>query len=284
MTGIPLAERLLLAYARGFPLERGKLRLVNALWRGAAGSHGTRRRGRLVLGGYEVPCELGDSLSRQLYFFGTYFIERRLLDLWRHLARDARTVFDIGANAGIYSLAARAAQPRSAIHAFEPTPELAARLREAVQWNRIEGLHVHERAVSSRQGYAILTHARGENDMNEGMNFLGAGPDPALHQTTVPTVALDGFCRDHAIARIDLMKIDVQGHEPEILEGAADLIGRGGVGTLLMELTWPNAQAAVDRLASAGYRFATPRRPVDWQPAGHWLEAQSDILASRPGD
>ena len=73
MTPVSTLERGLLLYARRFPVDRGKLRLINALWRTAAGRRGAQRTGHLAMGGFRVPCDLGDALSRQSYFFGTYY-------------------------------------------------------------------------------------------------------------------------------------------------------------------------------------------------------------------
>ena len=69
-----------------------------------------------------MPCDLGEMLQRQFYFFGTYFLEEDILRCWEAAAKGAKVVLDVGANAGIYSLAALAAQPDVTVYAFEPTP------------------------------------------------------------------------------------------------------------------------------------------------------------------
>lgn len=50
-------------------------------------------------------------------------------------------IFDVGAIAGIYSLAALAIQRDAVVHAFEPTPEIAARLRATAKLNGLDDLH-----------------------------------------------------------------------------------------------------------------------------------------------
>jgi hypothetical protein len=114
-------EPLLISYARRFPLRRGKLRLVDALWPLAAAGRGTHRLAELKHGGFKIDCDLNEMLQRQLYFFGTYFVEEHIIRCWQHAAREAKIIFDVGANAGIYSLAALAVQPNLAVHVFEPT-------------------------------------------------------------------------------------------------------------------------------------------------------------------
>jgi tRNA1(Val) A37 N6-methylase TrmN6 len=89
-------------------------------------------------------------------FFGTYFLEEDILRCWETAAKEAKVVLDVGANAGIYSLAALAIQPDATVHAFEPTPEIAARLRATAKLNELDHLHVHEAAVLNKNGQASL--------------------------------------------------------------------------------------------------------------------------------
>ncbi len=282
----PVFERLLTAYARYFPCRRGKLRLVDLFWRAAAGKNGLIRTARLKYGGFSMACDLSQMLQRQFYFFGTYFIEEELLACWSRLAKDANIIFDVGANAGIYGLSALAAQPRAVVHAFEPTPETAAHLRGTAALNRLENLCVHEAAVSGKNGLAWLRRFRGETGANEGMNFIseetgGAGAE------RVGTVSLDDFCREHSIGRIDLLKIDVQGHELSVLEGANGLLKEGRVGFVFMELNWSingsagPAAASIALLERSGFRFSAPGARLDWKRSGLWMKALTDVVARK---
>ena len=110
MTPMPPStfENLLMLYARRFPIRRGKLRVINSLWRAAAGDRGTSRMGALNRGRFKMSCDLREMLQRQFYFFGTYLLEEDILSCWEIAAKGAKVVFDVGANAGIYSLAALA--------------------------------------------------------------------------------------------------------------------------------------------------------------------------------
>ena len=168
----PVLDRLLVSYARHFPIRRGKLRLVNALWSLAGNDPSARRLAELKYGSFKVPCDLSEMLQRQLYFFGTYFVEEHIIKCWQHAAREASVIFDVGANVGIYSLAALAVQPDLAVHAFEPTPEIAARLRQTATLNGLRNLEVHQVAVYRDKGSAILNRWRSESGSNGGMNFV----------------------------------------------------------------------------------------------------------------
>jgi FkbM family methyltransferase len=275
-------ERLLVAYARGFPVRRGKVRVVNALWRKAAGAD-TRREAVTRFAGLRMPCDLGEALQRQYYFFGTYFLEEHILTAWCAAARGARIVFDVGANGGIYSLAALAIEPAASVHAFEPTPEIAERLRQTAELNRLAGLRVHQTAVSDQDGFALLRRCGADVGGNEGMNYIVADAAGADGER-VTTVRLDTVCRQSQVDRIDLLKLDVQGAEAAALEGVQDLLAAGRVGWVFMELNWGVADpcpatAAVRRLEAAGYVFAAPAARLEWRAAGDWLRRLGDVIA-----
>jgi FkbM family methyltransferase len=277
-------ERLLILYARRFPIQRGKLRLIDYLWPAAVGND-RRRIADLKHGGFKIPCDLNELLQRQFYFFGTYFVEEHILACWANAARDAQVILDVGANAGIYSLAALAVQPQATVHAFEPTPETAARLRKAASMNHLTRLHVHQAAVSNQNGHASLIRCRGELGTNEGMNFIGPATASAGMEL-VPTVCLDHFCTERSIDRVDLLKLDIQGHEHYALAGARELLIGRRVGMIFLELNWaegpPDACPAAESvriLDEAGYVFSRPGKRLEWRGAGEWLRALTDVIA-----
>jgi FkbM family methyltransferase len=279
-----LFENLLIAYARRFPVRRGKLRIVESLWRATLGEEGTHRIATLKYGGFKLPCDLNQMLQRQFYFFGTYFIEEEILSCWIKAAAGAKVILDIGANAGIYSLAALAIKPDARVHAFEPTPEIAMRLRAGAELNRLHQLHVHQTAVSNSNRRATLRRCLGERGINEGMNFIAT--DIATLDEPVTTVCLDRFCEEHSIGDVDLLKLDVQGHEDSVLRGAEQLIKNGRIRVIFMELNWnrhprrpSSASESVQLLDRAGYRFSKPGKHLDWKRAGGWLHSLSDVVA-----
>jgi FkbM family methyltransferase len=280
-------ENLLMLYARRFPIRRGKLRVINLFWRAAVGDQSTHRVAALNHGGLKMSCDLSEMLQRQFYFFGTYFLEEDILRCWEAAAKGAKVILDVGANAGIYSLAALAIQPDAIVHAFEPTPEIAARLRATAKLNGLDHLHVHEAAVLNNNGQATLKRFRGELGTNEGMNFISRDLGNSGTER-VQTVCVDQFCQDHSISHIDLMKLDIQGHEHSALEGAERLIRSGHIGIIFLELNWDKSVGAtcpaaesIRLLDQAGYRFSRPGKLLNWGKAGDWLQSLSDVVAHR---
>ena len=241
----------------------------------------------LKYGGFKMSCDVAEMMQRQFYYFGTYLIEEEIIRCWQSMAKGAKTILDVGANAGIYSLAALAIQPDASVHAFEPTPEIANRLRATAKLNGLEHLYVHEAAVSKRTGTATLKRFRGELGTNEGMNFVSENGAEADGEK-VQTVSLDRFCEERSIDHVDLLKLDIQGHEYAALQGAEQLIRAGRIRTIFMELNWAQqsksicaATESVQFLTQFHYLFAKPGRRLNWRHAGDWLRSMNDVIARR---
>lgn len=281
-------ESLLKAYARSFPIRSGKLRVINRLWRFCLIDRNTVREANLVFGDMKMRCDLREMLQRQIYFFGTYFIEREMLDQWLYYAANAEIVFDVGANSGIYGIAAKAAQPRSQIYAFEPTPEMAQLLRVNAELNRLENFDVVEVAVADRTGTAALHRWRGEIGDNEGMNYITLNGNDTSERVKVTSI--DAFCRRHAISRIDLLKLDIQGQEHRALNGARQILMERRVGTIFLELNWAEgapedcpARQSLAILEEAGYQFSAIGGEPELDPRGAAIRSHSDVVAKSPG-
>jgi FkbM family methyltransferase len=183
-------------------------------------------------------------------------------------------VFDVGANVGYYTLlAARAVGASGRVFAFEPEPRNFALLSRSVAGNGFVNVRLHNAAVSSGPGSARL-HL---DDANFGAHSfeLGSVRTSSGRSVEVDAVALDGFleeARDSAAGI--LVKIDVQGAEALVVEGARGLLALPRV-TVFLEL-WPEAlersgadpARLLDDLAALGFAFedvgapAAARRPL----------------------
>lgn len=274
----------MISYARDFPIRKGKLRLINTLWPALIRGHDTDRLATLKYAGFKLPCDLQEDLQRQFYFFGNYFLEEEQLSRWQRESRGANFILDVGANLGIYSFAALAAQPNAIVHAFEPTPEIAAKLEAAAELNGVPNLHVHKAAVSNNNGYARLNRCRGDNGTNGGMNFISGDADED-DPSRVKTVRLDDFCDEYGINRIDLLKVDVQGHEFEVFKGAERLLKEGRIALIFFELSWAGdprtdcpARRSIGLLEQYGYLFSSVGA-AEWRQSGEWMHKLSDTLA-----
>jgi FkbM family methyltransferase len=141
----------------------------------------------------------------------------RELPLARRLVRPGSIVADVGANSGLYAYAFGRS---SAVEAFEPLPE-PARMLHALA-TTLPRIRVHQVALSRRSGTATLYVPRGHDDrpISELARFT---PVEGPHDTAVvPIRTLD----EYTLGNLGLIKIDVEGHELSVVEGAHETIAR----------------------------------------------------------
>ena len=151
----------------------------------------------------------------------------------RRLVAPGSLFVDVGAGIGTFSLVA--ARHGARVHAFEPHPGNAATIAGNVQRNLarpIPGeITVHAAAVSDRDGAAEL-----ELDPCWFRHRLAAAHAASAMTTTVPTTTLATFCANASIDRIDLLKVDVEGHEHRVLLGAGSLLRDRRIGAVIVEM------------------------------------------------
>jgi FkbM family methyltransferase len=125
------------------------------------------------------------------------------------------TVYDIGANTGIYTLlAARRVGTAGQVHAFEPLPENLAFLRRHVELNHFEQVRIHSEAVSEKAG--VLRFARGSDRFVGRIDRQG--------ELEVQTDCLDEFIARGSGSAPDVIKVDVEGAEIQVLRGSRELL------------------------------------------------------------
>lgn len=157
--------------------------------------------------------------------------------IWR-LLRPGGHALDVGANIGyMTSVMAARTTPGGKVTAFEPHPVIATRLRENVrQWTfGREGcsIDVEQVALSDRPGIASLITGEAF-DQNQGTARLSdEARDPRSRALDVVTQTLDAVIESDD--EIQVMKIDVEGHEASVLRGATGAINRGQIRNVIFE-------------------------------------------------
>lgn len=146
------------------------------------------------------------------------------------------TVLDIGAHHGYYSLiASRAVGEQGRIHSFEPAPRERAHLKKNLALNRCRQVSVHGFALGGTRGSATLFQVETKLD---GCNSLRR-QDAALNSTRidVEVVPLDQFLAEHHVKKVDFIKMDVEGGELSVLEGASALLDHAYRPVILAEVS-----------------------------------------------
>lgn len=176
---------------------------------------------------------------------------------------------DLGAQAGFYTLAlSRLVGPEGHVWAFEPWAANVAYLRRHIALNRLANVEVIEAAVTARPGTAPFS---------PGVNSSSGHVTQDSAALQVPTVSLDSLIASGALAPPDLVKMDVEGAEADVLEGAKALVGARRTIWLIALHGHVQRARCTERLRAAGYRLCTLDGSA-WELAG----AQEDELLALP--
>lgn len=149
-----------------------------------------------------------------------------LLNAAAKYAAGAKCVWDIGSNCGVFAIAAaHVAGPNAEILAIEPDPFLATLLQKSArdQQNSDRTIHVLCSAVSDREGLArflIANRGRSSNALEQSGGRCQSGGTRYVQH--VPTITLDALLSH--FPRPDMIKIDVEGAETLVLQGATELL------------------------------------------------------------
>lgn len=140
------------------------------------------------------------------------------------LLRPGDTVLDVGAHVGIFTLAfARAVGAEGAVHAFEPQPSILDHLRRNIDLNGCADIvKTHHCALGAASGYVEIPRIDYSQPGNFGAVHPAAHPGHPLEEGGVPLRRID----DLKLQDLRLIKIDVEGAELEVIEGARATIGR----------------------------------------------------------
>ena len=172
------------------------------------------------------------------------------LRAWAALCRDQDDlILDIGANTGVYALAAAALSPAAEVVAFEPVERVADRLARNVALNDFS-IAIERKAVSGHSGRVPIFDVM--LDHNYSASLEGQGPGAASYEVEV--VSLDDWLLERPANKVSAIKIDVERHEPAVLRGMRRLLAAQQP-PMLVEILDEAIGAEVEGLvAGLGYR------------------------------
>ncbi len=160
--------------------------------------------------------------------------EKESTKLWIKLCAISDVIFDIGANTGIYALLAKTINIDSKVFAFEPVERVFKKLQNNSKINNFD-IHCNQLAVSNKNGVAVIYDSNSEHVYSVTVNKNMRGNNPSVFEVRINTITLSTFIQEQQLKKIDLMKIDVETHESEVLEGMGDFLNKFKP-TLLIEI------------------------------------------------
>lgn len=168
-----------------------------------------------------------------------------------------KTFVDVGANVGIYTLAAsRIVGQSGRVIAFEPSVQSFPTLKENISLNGLTNVQAFRVALSDKAGEAFLSHGD-----DPGKNSLGNDSWRERRGEEVETLSLDEALQEASVERVDVIKMDVEGAEELVLRGANKVVASHKP-AIIFEVNQEAAarlglshHGAWDQLQSFGYKF-----------------------------
>jgi FkbM family methyltransferase len=180
----------------------------------------------------------GNQIENEIFWRGLdQSWERDSIRIWKTLCAKANTILDIGANTGIYALVAKAVNPNIVAYAFEPHPMFFPMLQHNIRINQFN-IQACPLAISDKTGLITIDDYAGEK--------------PALQ---IEATTLDAFIIQHKITALDVIKIDVEKHEPQVLAGFAQHLPVFKPTLLIEILTTAVAQQVEKSVSGLGYLY-----------------------------
>jgi FkbM family methyltransferase len=178
------------------------------------------------------------------------------------------TVLDVGAYRGDFAAEVLGRWPSATVACFEPLPGRAEALRARFAGRKVQ---VHDAVLGARTGTPV------ELSLAEtASSVLAEHAAPDFARIARTTVALDDLAREgHVPARCELLKLDVQGYELAVLEGAQQVLG--GTEVVLLELNLLDLHVGVPLLNEV-LAWLAARGFVAWDVAGLTRRPLDDAL------
>lgn len=206
--------------------------------------------------------------------------EAEEIDTLLPLVSGNEMIWDVGANVGLYTVLLAQAAPRGHVVAFEPVPESRARLIKNLDINGVRNATVQAIALSDHAGEARMQ----VYEDGHGCDHLVRGDTHEVNPANLTVVTATGDEYASLSGDPDIVKVDIEGHEPEFLRGSWEMLVRRRP-ILMLEVnpaTWrqndrlPVWSAILDEL-------------LDLYAGGEWFDAgcrrrvtHVDVEALRP--
>ncbi len=176
-----------------------------------------------------VELDLGEMIQRQM-FLGSY--EPNQTGWFKQCLLPGDVFIDVGASFGYYTtLGASLVGTTGKVFAFEPSPIANQVIEKMIKQSMINNIILTKAAVGKENGSVSLFFLSKRYLHSPSILFS----DPDFVPITVPVIALDHFSPLKNIPEIKLVKIDVEGYEPDVLAGMEHIIKQKRIANIICE-------------------------------------------------
>jgi len=219
----------------------------------------------------------GYMIENELFWRGLSGWEKISMELWIRLCRRSKVILDIGANTGVYALAAKAVNPGAEVIAVEPVARIYDKLVDNIGLNEGTVKAVHAAATSHTGTVVLYDQPQSEHVLSVSLNPEWNKESTAIRPVEVPAYTVADLLAMHGNTSVDLLKIDVETHEAEVLRGFREILLRDKP-AMLIELLNGQVAAEVGALINdLGYAYFNidditwpPQRSKTLTKSGHF--------------
>lgn len=202
------------------------------------------------------------SMSGHLILDGYW--EDWITKLFLSIVKPGMTVLDIGANCGYYSLiAAHIVGNHGIVHAFEPNPFHHNNFIKSKNINGYKQIHLHKVALADKEGEITLfspekftaSASLFKNQVEAGLKNI----DDLVTNINVSAVNLSEYLPN---SKADVIKIDIEGAEPQIIDSIFDIINNSNEVKIIMEynqISWTDlgydCESILNRFINQGFQI-----------------------------
>lgn len=236
-----LKNRLLLSIFSNISRVLRKTPLKRVRWLGDLHNrlYGKLSRSHVFnLGGFVIELDQRDkTIAKNLELYGMY--EEYIRSVMLSLAQPGSTVVDVGANVGLHAIPlAMSLGEGGQVIAFEPDPDNYALLCKNVERNKITNIRLENAGLSSESGTALLYQsAENRGSLSMRKENVDGSEQQELSPVEIRLKVADDLLRDIS-PPVSLVKIDVEGAEPLVVQGMWNTLKRNPDAKLIFEF-WP---------------------------------------------
>jgi len=195
-------------------------------------------------------------------------------------------VFDVGANVGDWSQEVLSTNKAASIYAFEPIPTIFNKYQKNIKHTNV---NVYNLAISNKFSELVSFYYYSVYEGVLSSLYQRELAEPKIGMTPklikVNTETIDHFCQNNGIEKIDFLKIDTEGCEYDVLDGARDLLSKQKIAAIQFEygLTYKDSRKTLQQVFS----ILVPYNYVIFKicPDGiihiaHWTNSLEDFYQS----
>lgn len=197
----------------------------------------------------------GYQLENELFWEGLEGTPKHVAEYyWIELCKYSNVILDIGANTGFYSLIAKTIKPDAKVYGFEPIGRVIEKFKSNCTLNNLD-ICCLEYAVSNNDGIGLVYDLPSEHIYSVTVNKNTHPPGTKVIERAVKLKKISTFVEEERLKKIDLMKIDVETHEPEVLEGMGEYLELMKPSILIEILNNEVGSRVQNRLEGKGYLY-----------------------------